>query len=353
MTLAASSAVPLIHDLRARIRATLDTIVRGRSECALVDFPDHPNVGDSAIWLGEVAWLAAAGIRITYRCHAQSYNRQRLAASSRDAAIFVSGGGNLGDIWTRHQWLRETVIRDFPDRPIIQFPQSIHFRDPDNLRRARAVFNGHPDLVLLLRDEASLQFARREFRATSILCPDMALFIGPLGRPRPPDIDVFWLRRVDREAVPQDRDSNVETGLVAGDWLDSPRPLIARVREAVQPLVNHHPRRLHAVGHVLESSYDGQARKRVAFGCSLLSQGKVVITDRLHGHILSLLLGIPHVILDNSYGKVRGFFEAWTEGTPLARWADSPEAAVRAARALLEETDDGLAPGRPHVPQQR
>jgi pyruvyl transferase EpsO len=47
-------------------------------------------------------------------------------------------------------------------------------------------------------------------------------------------------------------------------------------------------------------------------GCRLLSSGRLVITDRLHAHILNLLLGIPHAVLDNSYGKLGRFLEAWT-----------------------------------------
>ena len=44
----------------------------------------------------------------------------------------------------------------------------------------------------------------------------------------------------------------------------------------------------------------------------MLSTGGLVVTDRLHAHILSLLLDIPHVLLDNSYGKVAGFADQWT-----------------------------------------
>ena len=62
----------------------------------------------------------------------------------------------------------------------------------------------------------------------------------------------------------------------------------------------------------------------------MLAAGHTVITDRLHGHILSLLLGIPHVVLDNSYGKVRAFYETWTRDAPIVRWAETAADAVRA-----------------------
>jgi exopolysaccharide biosynthesis protein PssK len=69
------------------------------------------------------------------------------------------------------------------------------------------------------------------------------------------------------------------------------------------------------------------------FGCRLLARGKVVVTDRLHGHILSLLLGIPHVLLDNSYGKLRHFHETWTWSMPRVRWVESSAE----ARAVAEQ----------------
>ena len=56
-----------------------------------------------------------------------------------------------------------------------------------------------------------------------------------------------------------------------------------------------------------------------------------MVTDRLHAHILSLLLDIPHVVLDNSYGKVGGFVDAWTaDYRGLQRATDFQDACSRA-----------------------
>jgi pyruvyl transferase EpsO len=81
--------------------------------------------------------------------------------------------------------------------------------------------------------------------------------------------------------------------------------------------------------------WDGLARERVDRGCAILSSGKVAITDRLHGHILCLLLSIPHVVLDNSYRKVSSFYETWTEASDLAHWAETPDEAVKLAGELI------------------
>jgi exopolysaccharide biosynthesis predicted pyruvyltransferase EpsI len=50
------------------------------------------------------------------------------------------------------------------------------------------------------------------------------------------------------------------------------------------------------------------------------------------------LLGIPHVLLDNSYGKVRGFYEAWTSECSFVRWAGSTDDALVQAERFLPST---------------
>lgn len=332
---------PVIELLAEQIRRRLEPLAQRYSQCALVDFPNHSNVGDNAIWLGEIAWLAAAGIQVQYRCELKSYNRAALAQSlGRDGVIFIHGGGNLGDLWPRHQRLRETVIRDFPDRPIVQLPQTLHFQTRESLARTRAVFDAHPDLTLLVRDEASLDLVGNEFRAPGLLCPDMAFYLGALPRPRSPRRDIFWLRRADREASGA-TEAPSAPGLAVADWLDDRRSLPDRARRVLRrrPVrwLSRSPQARRTIARLIDASYDWQAQRRVAFGCRLLATGSVVVTDRLHAHILSLLLGIPHVILDNNYGKLRRFCETWnTLSSPLVRWANAPAEALASARALLE-----------------
>jgi pyruvyl transferase EpsO len=60
----------------------------------------------------------------------------------------------------------------------------------------------------------------------------------------------------------------------------------------------------------------------------------VVITDRLHAHILSLLLDLPHAVLDNSYGKLHRFLDAWTGDAASVQRASSLEAAERWAASV-------------------
>jgi pyruvyl transferase EpsO len=45
----------------------------------------------------------------------------------------------------------------------------------------------------------------------------------------------------------------------------------------------------------------------------------MVITDRLHAHVLCCLLGVRHLLFDSLDGKVSALYETWTKGTANAR----------------------------------
>ena len=68
-----------------------------------------------------------------------------------------------------------------------------------------------------------------------------------------------------------------------------------------------------------------RAMNAMQYGLQLLQRGRVLVTDRLHGHILSTLLGVPHVLLDNQDQKLSSFHNTWTRGLRLARVADTPQ----------------------------
>ncbi len=77
-------------------------------------------------------------------------------------------------------------------------------------------------------------------------------------------------------------------------------------------------------------------------GLLFLQRGRVVISDRLHGHILSVLLGIPHVILDNSYHKVTSYHRSWTQSLDNVMVASTGEEALSMAIEIIDKQGDIL-----------
>ncbi|MGH9612578.1 MAG: polysaccharide pyruvyl transferase family protein, partial [Bryobacteraceae bacterium] len=152
-------------------------------ECALLDYPAYPNIGDHMIWLGEISYLTRVrGVKIRI-----TGSLEEPASLPGGLPILLSGGGNLGDLWAKHQAFRERIVSRYRDRPIVIFPQTLYFRDPANLRKAAAVFNSHPDLTILVRDERSLEVAQAFGNCRVRLAPDMAFELaGSLGFTRMP-----------------------------------------------------------------------------------------------------------------------------------------------------------------------
>ncbi|HEY8024413.1 MAG TPA: polysaccharide pyruvyl transferase family protein [Burkholderiaceae bacterium] len=327
--------IKLIADLQAKARAALDPFIPENSQVALLDFPDNSNVGDSLIWLGETAYLAQRNLQPTYVCHMHNLDSERLRATLNEkSVILMHGGGNFGTLWTDEQNFRLRILREFVGVPVVQFPQSIYFEDDGVLAATREAIKRHGKYTLMVRDEASYAFATSHFDCKVVLCPDMAFFIGSLSSPAVAPFDRFILARTDHEAA---HHWFVDAPHLSGgatvfhsDWLE---------QGTTEKLLNR--MQVHSVGlrKLLDPRNTGLfklmnrvSRARLARGKQLLEQGRVVIADRLHVHILSILLNKPHVLIDNKYRKLGTFHEAWTTGYGGVKFVNTLEEAYAAAR---------------------
>ena len=194
-------------------------------------------------------------------------------------------------------------------------PQTLHFDNPAALDAAAQLFNAHEDFTLMVRDTRSLGLASQAFRAKAVLCPDMAFCLTLPPPPRARPREVVFLKRTDREA-PVGPKSQVPANAAVVDWLDE-WPSERLASRLYKQAAIRYPNRLAALAPRV---VDGIAARRLKRGVRMLSTGQRVITDRLHAHILCLLLGIPHTVIDNSYGKLSSFIETWTAGTCEVSW---------------------------------
>jgi exopolysaccharide biosynthesis predicted pyruvyltransferase EpsI len=340
----------LVGQLGSRVHEALARALVRADACALIDFPRHRNAGDSAIWLGEVAALRALGIRVRAIFDRETYSQPRLRRSVGDHPILLHGGGNLGDLYPTHQGLRERVLTDFRGHPIVQLTQSIHFNDPANLERMRRAVAAHGALTIMVRDEHSEAIAREKFEARIERCPDLAFAVGPIERPHPARMPVLRLARIDREAAEQAAPGHDPLAAPTFDWLAPPTSRRVRARlaaaDGLLPLaVGGRRMRGRSIlpirAHKL--AYDAYARQNVDRAARLLSNAEVVVTDRLHGHILCTLLGIPHVLVDDKYGKVGNFYACWTSALQTARFARDRSQVTSLADELLRMSRSAAA----------
>jgi exopolysaccharide biosynthesis predicted pyruvyltransferase EpsI len=335
----------LADRLRDRLDAAIAGVLAGRREVALATFPNHWNIGDTAVWAGQRSMLARLGVGVAYVCDFRTYRPDALRRALPEGPVLLSGGGNFGDVYPNEQGLRERILDDFPDRTIVQLPQSVWFRSEAALDAMRRRCEKSGRFVMVTRDRGSFDLVRARFAVPVHLAPDMAFGLPDL-RPRrqAPATEVLWLLRRDLEASERTRRREVvrEAPGAVRDWprtvLGDPgahRSAYARAHWTSWRLQRAPRALLRGREAWIERSFERLADLRMEIAFRVLSTARVVVTDRLHGHILALLLGIPHVCLDTRNGKVRQLYETWTAGHPLVRWADSLAQARAWTRELL------------------
>lgn len=295
-----------------KLKEVIEPLCIGFSSYALLDFPAHSNVGDSAIYLGEIALFD----KIFKKPPSYVCTKKNSAADIRkfapDGIIFLHGGGNFGDIWPAHQKFFERILRRYPEIKIVQLPQSIHFNSKDAIDKTANAIRNHKDFTLLVRDHKSYEFAKTNFDCDIKLCPDSAYALSDL-QIESPNItrDVLCLLRTDKERYLSPSEKTTLEGLgPVEDWLKE-----KSVKTGADRLVNLLFRCLPWMRSDLmkkkELMFRRHAQIRVDRGLSQLSTANLVVTDRLHVHILSSLLKKDHFVLDNFYNKIQNYINTW------------------------------------------
>lgn len=309
-----------------KVHTALAALAEGREHYALLDFPSHWNIGDSAIWVGEINVLKRLHRRRpAYVSHPRYPLDQIGRALPKDGLIYIHGGGNFGDIWLHHQNYREAVIARYPNHRIVQLPQSLHFGDAAAIEKTRRVIAGHRDFHLLVRDHESLDFATRHFDCNVQLVPDAAFCVdmSQFRRAAAPQ-GIGCIFRSDKERRDDAAAGHALFGAAGSEDWRLHKPYVNTLQKAVMGAFMVLPQRL--TGHLGGPAFTSFARARVALGFAQIDRHKVLVTDRLHGHIMASLLGKPHVVIDNFYGKISNYIEAWGADDATLRATDFAQA---------------------------
>jgi exopolysaccharide biosynthesis predicted pyruvyltransferase EpsI len=339
-----------IEMIRDNISSTLGQIVPAGGNALYWDFTEHPNVGDSLLLLGELAWLSK-------NCQTLSFGTVsapslRRATDADDATVFLHGGGSLGDLWHRHDELRRRVVRWARGRKVVVFPQSVALRNRDrkNLRYLEATmreFSEHGNAHVMVRDSESLELLKG-YDVHVELCPDMAFFLGPLPSLRSADQEALCvLSRVDSEKLPDSLSGTGRARLV--DWIDpriSDQALIQIGATFLSP-----PRGWRAQTNAAARVYEWHALRRVVFGAELVARGKVVVSDRLHANLLALLQGTSSVAVHDAHRKIARVLGTWLPDELHPPLFDNFREGIAMGLELAEKAPartDGVSAGQLH-----
>ncbi|WP_062292746.1 polysaccharide pyruvyl transferase family protein [Demequina phytophila] len=294
-------------------------LFEGISSLSFADVPDYPNVGDSAIFLGQATFAREAGIDIgsAYSIGTLPRGISRLEVR----AVAINGGGNIGGRYAHHEDNRFRLAREMPDdQVLIQCPQSVFFEDEHARRNFEAGLGARTAARIAVRDEESFSAVRELVSGRLLLAPDAVHFLGRIDAPAPRARFVVLGRADDESAA--------RFGAGALDWpVDRPvlrattwaRKRAAGLGPAGQRQLNPSPARWERI-----------AALRLRRGIRMLALGEVVVTDRLHAMLIALQMGRHVVAVDNANQKLSRYARTWLGGSGAAlSFATSWDEAIR------------------------
>ncbi len=241
-------------------------------------------------------------------------------------------------MWKTIHAFRLKVLSDLPNIPIIQLPQTIYFEDESEVDVMSEAIKVQGNYTLLARSQPSYEFAKKSFATPVYLCPDMAFFIGNIHH-QVEKVDRYVLARTDIESSGElDKYTvsiNKNLTYEVDDWLEP--TLLEKLLYKVEMYSTKLRKWLDPDNQCLLLLWNYLSLQRLKRGVRMLSRGRFVVTDRLHAHVLSILLNKPNVLIDNNYGKLKVFYNTWTFDygyAKLANNSDSIELAINELAVL-------------------
>ncbi|MFN2744358.1 MULTISPECIES: polysaccharide pyruvyl transferase family protein [unclassified Bacillus (in: firmicutes)] len=295
---------------------------KGKKKIILTLIPSHDNLGDHAIALASRTFVEnefadfeviEIGINEIYK-HAKALRRIR----HPEDMVFIIGGGNMGDLYRHEEWTRRFIMKKFKHYKIVQLPATAHFSETPygqrELKRAKKIYNAHPRLLMMARDETTYQFMKRHFSKQTILKqPDMVLY---LKKEQQTERDgVFVCLREDKESFlkPEER-----------------KTLLSAVRDEYGEAKTFTTTIGKRVSRVSREKELNQLWNR-------LRGAEVVVTDRLHGMIFCAITGTPCVVIRSFDHKVVEGFR-WLQHVPFMKLVENPNTGevLRAIEELIK-----------------
>lgn len=255
----------------------------------LIGTSEHSNIGDAAITFGEYEFIRKyfSDYKLievsTYEFNDILPYLENIINS--DDLIFLQGGGNLGNKFKTEENVRRTIIENFPNNKIVILPQTIYFTDDAELEISKRIYNNHSNLTIFTRGHISLEFAKKNFpNAKCYESLDSALNLNfNFGYSR--DGILCCLR-----------DLNDESGLDKKTY------------EEIFKIIKSFDKDYSFTNNLWAADIKKDQRNYVVYEqLKSFAKHKLVVTDRLHGLIFSLITNTPCIVISAYNYKLKEF----------------------------------------------
>ena len=271
---------------------------------------DYGNLGDVAITIAQIDFLKR--LLPTYEIieYPISITFKEIKALSEcidnNDVITLIGGGNTSEQYDDIEYCREFLIKRFKRNRIISFPQSNEIPQAGN-RFTRALIHSYmkcSNLLYFARDKYSLQFMKD-------ILPELNCELAPdivFSNMYPPRMGsgsyILLLLRHDSE---KSMSASFESELIE----TAKRISSIRISDTVLP-IEYQKSDLHGA---MDSLIDE------------IRESSLVITDRLHGMILSYVNHTPCLVYGNQNMKIQGAYEMIMKSQMVSLFTESSDIA--------------------------
>lgn len=210
--------------------------------------------------------------------------------------IFIVGGGWMGNIWPDDEYRMQNMIKTFSNNNIFILPQTVYYdfglpNAEEVLNNAISTYKNCKKLTFFFREKNSYDFALDNFDFENVdirLSPDIGLYYKEKIRLKKEKIITLCMR--------SDRENNKKIDIM----------------EYVKCINEEKKYKVNKTDTVVKFSIPIWLRKiKVDEKIKMISKSSLIITDRLHGMILSVLSNTKCIAFDNRTHKVFGVYNLW------------------------------------------
>lgn len=299
-----------------RIQMQVYSKVIGKyKKAVLVNVFQWANKGDHFITIGQRLILERMNISLIYFCHYPGTNCDfSNIERSDDLVVMIQGAGYIGH--PAHMFVVNKTVTSFPNNRVVMFPTSVCYPTPGcgAMKEFGQIYSQHKDAYIMLRDRPSFDMATHFFQKHNhlLLVPDSAFAAGPLKINMLPTYDIIYIKRNDWENPGFDKPPTFPPGVkyLITDWIED------WMKQE-------------------EKDFFDTDQLTAMSGVLFLSRAHVIITDRLHAHIISTLLGKPNVVVNSATRKQGNYYYTWEKRIQTSFLAHSTQQAIEKAMILL------------------
>ncbi|WP_348687870.1 polysaccharide pyruvyl transferase family protein [uncultured Dubosiella sp.] len=258
-----------------------------------LDIPTHTNLGDLAQYWKIKQWLCQYysgyvihDISALTICNAEKEFIELIKKRKKGDLIFFQSGYCTQDLGGTHDYVHRSVVEIIKDTPIIMMPQTIYFKNKKNEKRTADIYAKNNNLLLLCRDEVSFNNAKRIFPNNKALSyPDIVTSMIGKIEVLPKDLrdGILLCCRDDSEKYYNER---------AIDFLCKELKKIGDVSRSDTTIACDFSK----LKDIISESVMDLIHEYMKY--------ELIITDRYHGTIFSLIAGTPVIVIKSNDHKV-------------------------------------------------